>query len=800
MKRCGGDFLVARGRPRNAGHAARSLFLALVASRLAGGSLAASPAEAASVSGASFYTVSPCRLIDTRGAIGAYGAPSLAANVTRTFVFDGQCGIASAASAISFSVTVAGASTAGVLQLAPSGASSTGTAALSYQANGARASNAIIATGPGGDIAATCIQASGACNLVVDVNGYFATPGGNQRPVANAGPAQNITLPGSAQLAGSATDDGKPNGTLTYSWSEVGGPGPVAFSNAAIAAPTATFSAPGVYTLRLTVSDSALTGTSDVVIGVNPPSTANPTFDAVRLLEQSTWGPTDALVTHVLAVGPAGFLAEQFATPSTGYPSLALWPNDAPASCDSTCYRTNYTMYPLQRQMFTNALYGADQLRQRVEFALHKLLVVSGLDITMPSRMTPYLQALDRNAFGNFRQLLADITLNPAMGEYLNMDTSTKYDPNENYAREVMQLFSVGTALLNPDGTPQLDPTGIANPTYDQSAVTNLARVFTGWRLSPDLPYPPDPNNSIDDYVTPMVFKSYNHDTGSKTLLDGSVIPAGQSGNQDLNQALDVLFNHPNAGPYLATQLIRQLVTSNPTPAYVGRVAAVFNDNGWGVRGDLKAVVAAILLDSEARGDLKTDPNYGHLKEPALFVANVLRVFQATGDGSPTSDGYLNPQTSSMGQDVFRPPTVFSYFPAGFAAPGTSLVGPEFGIESATTALKRANFVNTMVFFKIAKSSNPTTGNAPLGTALDFTRLLPFADDPQALVDELNRLLLHGSMSTSATAGANNMNDSVVQAVSAISCASPCSGTGALARVQQAAYLVASSSQYQVQR
>jgi hypothetical protein len=577
----------------------------------------------------------------------------------------------------------------------------------------------------------------------------------------------------------------------------------VNFADASAAVTTASFSLAGTYVLRLSVSDSILTDSDDILINVNPAIAANPTADVVRFLEQSTWGPTNALIAHVQSIGFIAFLNEQFATPSTGYPSLPLWPNDSPSTCDSTCFRDNYTMYPLQRRFYTNALYGSDQLRQRVAFALHKLLVVSGRDISMPSRYTPYLQILDRNAFGNYRQLLYEITLNPAMGQYLNMNTNTKNNPNENYAREIMQLFTIGTDVLNSEGTPQLDVDGVPYPTYDQSVVTNLARVLTGWRFAPDLVYPPDPDNDIDDYVTPMVLSTTRHDTGSKTIVNGQVIPAGQTGLQDLNMALDILFNHPNLGPYVAKQLIHQLVTSNPSSTYVGRVAAAFNDNGVGVRGDMKAVIRAILLDPEARGDLKTDPEYGHLKEPVLFITNLLRAFDVKGDGLPQSDGNLNSNSNGstgMGQDVYRPATVFSYFPAENVVPGTTILGPEFGILSATTSLRRVNFVNTMVFSKLFKSSNPATGNSPYGTTIDLNPLLPLAGTPGPLIDQLNVLLLHGSMSTYATSGPNNMWDSIYQSVTAISCPAPCTGTNALARVRQAVYLVASSSQYQVQR
>jgi hypothetical protein len=727
----------------------------------------------------------------------------MGANVSRTFVFAGRCRTSSTAGAISINVTVTAATAAGNVVAAPGGIALPNTSTANYGAGQTRANNAIVGTGAGGDIVLLCKQPSGTAQVIVDVNGYFDDPANNQPPTANAGPDQNINLPDPASLNGAADDDGKPSGTLTYAWSEISGPGTVNFADASAAVTTASFSLAGTYVLRLSVSDSILTDSDDILINVNPAIAANPTADVVRFLEQSTWGPTNALIAHVQSIGFIAFLNEQFATPSTGYPSLPLWPNDSPSTCDSTCFRDNYTMYPLQRRFYTNALYGSDQLRQRVAFALHKLLVVSGRDISMPSRYTPYLQILDRNAFGNYRQLLYEITLNPAMGQYLNMNTNTKNNPNENYAREIMQLFTIGTDVLNSEGTPQLDVDGVPYPTYDQSVVTNLARVLTGWRFAPDLVYPPDPDNDIDDYVTPMVLSTTRHDTGSKTIVNGQVIPAGQTGLQDLNMALDILFNHPNLGPYVAKQLIHQLVTSNPSSAYVGRVAAAFNDNGVGVRGDMKAVIRAILLDPEARGDLKTDPEYGHLKEPVLFITNLLRAFDVKGDGLPQSDGNLNSNSNGstgMGQDVYRPATVFSYFPAENVVPGTTILGPEFGILSATTSLRRVNFVNTMVFSKLFKSSNPATGNSPYGTTIDLNPLLPLAGTPGPLIDQLNVLLLHGSMSTYATSGPNNMWDSIYQSVTAISCPAPCTGTNALARVRQAVYLVASSSQYQVQR
>jgi uncharacterized protein (DUF1800 family) len=506
-----------------------------------------------------------------------------------------------------------------------------------------------------------------------------------------------------------------------------------------------------------------------------------PDADVVRFLEQATWGPTPALITHVQEVGFDGYLAEQFAAPMSSYPMLPLYPSTRDVvACpnNSTCQRDNYTLYPLQLQFFVNALYGPDQLRQRVAFALHQILVVSGVDITLSSWMAPYLRTLDRNALGNYRDLLYEISLNPAMGNYLDVNGNTRTNPNENYAREVLQLFSIGTVRLNLDGTPQLDGTGAPIPTYTQTTINNFARVFTGWRFAA-APAPGVPN-----YIDPMVPTESRHDTGAKTLLNGVVLPAGQDTTKDLNDAINNIFTDSNIGPFISKQLIQHLVTSNPSPAYVARVASVFNGSLTGNRGDLKAVVRAILLDEEARGSLKQDPAYGRLRHPAQLITNILRAFNArSADKSSLSDGYLNPQSVLMGMDIFRPPSVFSYFSPSLVAPFTNgLRGPEFGIFSTSTALRRLNFVNTIVFSNI-----PVSANSPNGTSIDLAAIQALAGTPDRLVDSLNALMMHGSMST-------GMRDSVIGAVKAVAASNP------LKRARTAVYLVATSSQYQVER
>jgi len=532
--------------------------------------------------------------------------------------------------------------------------------------------------------------------------------------------------------------------------------------------------------------------------------------DAVRFLEQATFGPTPQTIAHVQEIGLRAFLDEQVAAPMTPYPTFAFWPQSPPLSCLLYCRRDNYTMYPLQRYFFSNALYGADQLRQRVAFALSQILVASGMKVIQPSWMRPYQQLLYSSAFGNFRQLLYDITLNPAMGRFLDMANSTcqistppdpnvcRYGssskPNESYAREVLQVFSIGTHRLNQDGTLQLDNQGNPIPTYDQNTVEEFARVLTGWVLAPPLPGPPGIGGTAPNYRDPLrvwvdgAGREGLHDRGEKSLLNGVILPAGQSALTDLNDAIDNIFNHPNVGPFISKQLIQKLVTSNPSPAYVGRVAAVFNDNGTGVRGDLSAVVEAILLDPEARGDVKSDPNYGKLREPALFITGLLRAFNATSDGVLNSSVFENVGSAQMGQDLFRAPSVFNFYSPEYKVPGEAgVLGPEFGILSSITALRRANFVSKIVMNPFGLVASPP--DRPLGTQIDLTPYTDLASDPDptALIDSLDTLLMHGAMSPA-------MRDIIMTAVTSIPTSLP------LQRVRTAVYLIATSSQYQVER
>ncbi|HKR61303.1 MAG TPA: DUF1800 family protein [Pyrinomonadaceae bacterium] len=547
--------------------------------------------------------------------------------------------------------------------------------------------------------------------------------------------------------------------------------------------------------------------------------------DTIRFLEQATFGPPNqAEINRVKAMGFKAYLDEQFAlspvNPAKGsnYPDLPFTVvDDQGTACptstgdpnynQSVCNRDNFSLYPIQRTFYSNALYGQDQLRQRVAFALHQIFVVSGVSpLNRANWMTIYLQSLDRGAFGNYRTLLGEITLNPAMGEYLDMRISTRLSPNENWAREVLQLLSIGVDELNVDGSQKVDAQGAAIPSYSQTTVNEFTKLFTGWNFATAI------GAGITNYRDPMVPRSgTNHDVTAKVLLNGVTVPACGAGSQacaqsDLVAGLDNIFAHPNVGPFIGKQLIQHLVTSNPSRAYVERVARVFNNDCdglysqgcTGARGNMRAVVQAILLDPEARGDVKTDPNYGKLREPAQYIIGVLRALNVKSfDKSSTSDGVLAGRsttdfTGSLDQIIFQPTTVFSYYQPGYEVPGTKILGPAFGILSTSTTLKRANNINTLIYTGVASNTSPTalSPDRPRGTSVDLANIEAMASNPGQIADYLNALMLHGTMST-------QFRNSIVTAMNAI----PTSDANfARKRAQAATYLVATSSQYDIQR
>jgi uncharacterized protein (DUF1800 family) len=550
-------------------------------------------------------------------------------------------------------------------------------------------------------------------------------------------------------------------------------------------------------------------GTSDQADSVYDPLSDE--LDVSRFLQQATFGPTSALIDQVKQSGIAAYIEQQKTAPMQSYPDLAFWPQTRPTTtCIDTCQRDNYTYYQIQKHFFTNALTGEDQLRQRVAFALSEILVTSQVDVPLPSWMRTYQQLLYGGAFGNFRQLLYDVTINATMGRFLDMLGSRcqrnvdlnicrnglTSQPNENYAREVLQLFSIGTYRLDQQGNRILDASGNPIFTYDQRTVEEFARVFTGWILAPNLPSPPelgDPTVTVPNYRDPMVVRRDGqnredyHDRGSKTLLNGIILPAGQTQTQDLNAAMDNIAFDSNVAPFISRQLIQHLVTSNPSSAYVGRIASVFTANSRS-SDQLFQVVRAILLDPEARighQDPVTAASYGKLREPVLLITNVLRAFGATSDGvlNSLNVGGSPIGSADMNQDLFNPASVFNYFPPTARVPGEPAFGPEFAIFSSLSSLRRDNFIYRVVFLTIPVAAP----NRPLGTSIDLAPYDALATNPDQLLDKLNTLLLSGSMSA-------EMRQSIKTAVLTIP------STNLRLRVRTAVYLILTSSQYQVER
>ncbi|MEP7276613.1 MAG: DUF1800 domain-containing protein, partial [Betaproteobacteria bacterium] len=572
---------------------------------------------------------------------------------------------------------------------------------------------------------------------------------------------------------------------------------------------TVNLSAPGTYAFMAEAVDDSggmtQTPLQRVVAGGQVP-VVTASADVWRLLNQATFGASQAEASRVIALGIPGWIDDQFNRPASGYPDakynklqLAQTPDCTttdpngvayPASApQSICVRDHLTLAMLQRDFFTNAVSAGDQLRQRVAWALSQILVVSATesDLSYAYAMARYQGLMFRHAFGNYRDLLTDVSVSPAMGNYLDSVNNDRAAgtrvPNENYAREILQLFSLGLTELRPDGTPILDGNGAPVPTYGQDEIKEFAKIFTGWTYAAAAnPLADATQKNPAYYATPMVpyptTATRGHETGAKTLLQGLVVPAGQTIRQDLASAVANVFQHPSTGPFVSRQLIQRLVTGNPSPGYVQRIAAVFANDGSGVRGNLRAVVRALLLDPEARGAVKVDPTFGSLKEPVLVLTSLLRATGAVTDGNRLEGG-----ASSLGQRPFYSPTVFNYFPPDATIPGTAILGPEFAIHTSNTAVTRANLVYTLVYNGYA--ADATIPNAT-GTKLNTQQFESLAATPAALVDKIADVLTGGQLPATARA-------IIVTAVNAVA------ATDAPGRVRMALYLAASSYFFQVQ-
>ena len=488
---------------------------------------------------------------------------------------------------------------------------------------------------------------------------------------------------------------------------------------------------------------------------------------AARFLDQATWGPTPASIDQLERMGINKWLAAQFRLNTSDLPDQPLL---------NAAGKPNTDLTPVERAFFANAVRGEDQLRQRVAFALSEIFVVSAVTVKQAYAFPPYWRIFRDNAFGNYRDIIKAVTLNPAMGTYLNMANNNKGNAakgtaaNENYARELLQLFTLGLTKLNLDGTPVVDASGNPVPTYDQAEITSEAKMLTGWTY-PTAPGATAKNNNPAYYYGQMIPVEAEHDASAKTIFGNIQIPAGQTAGQDLESLLDALMAQPTMAPFISRQLIQHLVTSNPSPAYVERVAAIFEDDGQGVRGNMAAVITAILSDPEARaGDeagAAPNPAFGHLREPVLFMANLLRGLNATPGPASTPYSLAN----LMGQNLFYEPSVFSYFSPLYRISGGQLA-PEFQIYSTQAASERADVVNKALYGKLDGS-----------TTLDLSPFVSRANDVSALVDYAGYVFLH-----------HNVPPALAEQASAAAGAA----STPLARAQAVLYLVLTSSDYQV--
>ncbi len=472
---------------------------------------------------------------------------------------------------------------------------------------------------------------------------------------------------------------------------------------------------------------------------------------AARFLQQTTFGPTRGSIDDLVRLGSyRAWIDNQLALP------VSLTEPYVRANSNSSLSTTRHHIW------WNNVVRGPDQLRQRLAFAWSQIFVVSDRDYVLSNSqyaICDFYDMLARGATGNFRDLLESVTLHPVMGIYLSMlrnekaNPSQNVRPDENFAREVLQLFSIGLWKLRPNGERVLDQTGSPVPAFDQEVVEHFAKVFTGWNYD-GLRSWTDTNISLESRDTPMIADDSFHDRSAKRLLDGHLVPAGGSARSDLTAALDNIFEHPNVGPFLARQLIQRFITSNPRPAYVRRVAAVFDDNGHGTRGDLQAVTIALFTDPEARRGYRRHPEtFGKIKEPLLRLSQVWRAFDA--QPGPEANDIFRPYASAIssieavvGQAPLRSPSVFNFYqPDHLLASDTASTGPLSSPEAQILSEINVASTNNMLLAQIYTDNNhgdPSHRRTSTKINIDFE--LSLADDVDALLRHLNVLVLGGRL------------------------------------------------------
>lgn len=526
------------------------------------------------------------------------------------------------------------------------------------------------------------------------------------------------------------------------------------------------------------------------LVSVTPAPTPTPSFteaDAVRVAKQASFGPTPALVAKIKDLGVNGWLDEQFAATGSTYADLTTAVRrDFCASGDTVCSRQHWSRTPVAMRFYADAVMAPDQLRQRTAFALGQMIVASETEVNSAAGIAAFSQIFLDNAFGNFRDILAKVTMLGYMGDYLDMADSNKSAPSENYARELLQLFSMGPDQLNMDGTPKLDATGARQPNYTPDDIKGVAKALTGWTYA-RVGGAAITDGNARDYSVPMIAVPTRYDTTAKSFL-GTSVAAGAAQDASVAAVVDAAFNNASTAPFVSKFLIVHLVTPNPTPTYVGRVAAVFANNGSGVRGDLKAVVRAILTDSEAR----TAPSAasGKVKEPVLLMAGLARMIGFTTDGYV----FVNRDTS-MGQPVMRAPSVFNFYPQDYPLPGsTTLKSPASKLLNTSNVLRWHNFV-----YDWTVGGDATRSEFALASGLPNSSLTQpvwsewetIATDLDATVNRINLLMFANTLS-------QPQKDALKASGAAVTHADPI--IQARKRAQMMLYVAASSPLFLVDR
>ncbi len=572
-----------------------------------------------------------------------------------------------------------------------------------------------------------------------------------------------------------------------------------------------------------TGSTVAMTGPSAGVVAAAPPEEPMSESNAFRLLQQATFGPTEASLQEAKTMGPKRWLAMQFGMPLSTYgyrdqDMIHKRTAQIGTYCDlfpsgtvehRHCWRDFYSADPLKLEFFKQATLGTDQLRQRMALALSQILVVSALEIEGTYGLADYNQMLRDRAFGNYRELLAGVTLHPVMGQYLNMVNNPATDPNENYARELLQLFSIGTCELNQDGTLS---GGVCRPTYNNEMVREYAYALSGWTY---------PVGGLNPWCQPMtkcgwqnptflrgamVAVPEQHDRNARNLLSGVRLPASRTPQQALDAVLDSVMNHPNTAPFIGKQLIQFFVTSNPSPAYVQRVATAFRTGkfgefGDGRNGDLKATIAAILLDAEARSDTAPAGAFpGKMREPVVMMVSAVRALNGYTDGDRLG---LYGYGSSLSQPIFHSPSVFNFYSPDYPLMGMQgKVAPQMQLVNANTSLNWINFANEMIYWWYNKGewlAAEATKAGATGSRLNLASFEADAGDAGKLIDRMSKLFT-GQVLTGPARSA------VLRAVEAwtpqdtwLTDANN-QTTWQRERVRTAAYLLIASPHFQVQR